>query len=112
MMRLWTNSYARSAAVLVTASAVVSTMVHTGVIAAWIWSTLPAPGMPPNSVSNRVYYIPPPDKVVGNRPVREAVHYVDLASAGAGTGDGLRKVGNAAPITGDEKIGRALVDTV
>jgi hypothetical protein len=107
MMRLWTNSYAKSAAALVAASAVVSAVVHTGVIAAWIWVTLPADGLPTNSVSNRVYYIPPPDRVVGNRPVREAVHYVDLAGRGAGSGDGERQTGDAPPVIGDERIGRA-----
>ncbi len=114
MLRLWKNSYAKSAVVLLGTSAVLSTVVHTGVIAAWIWATLPAPGLPANSVSNRVYYIPPPDRSVGNRPVREAVRYVDLAATGVGQGDGdgQRKAGNAHPITGDERVGHAATDSV
>jgi hypothetical protein len=111
MMRLWTNSYAKSAAALVGISAIVSTMVHTGVIAAWIYATMPGEGLPSNSVSNRVYYIPPPDRSIGSRPVRETVRYVDMAAQGAGSGDGERKAGNAPPVVGDERLGRELVDS-
>jgi hypothetical protein len=107
MMRLWTNSYAKSAVALVGASAALSVLVHTGVIAAWVYATMPAAGLPPNSVSNRVYYIPPPDRAIGARPVREVVRYVDLSRPGAGDGDGERKAGDAPPVIGDEKIGRA-----
>ena len=114
MMRLWVNSYARSALAAAVASGVLSTLVHTGVIAAWIYATLPADGLPPLSVANRVYYIPPPDRVVGSRPVREVVHYIDATRPGLGLGDGPRSFGDAAPVaTPTETIGRAPVaDTV
>jgi protein TonB len=112
MMRLWVNSYAKSAAALVLASAVLSTVVHTGVIAAWIYATLPDPGMPSNSVANRVYFIPPPDRSPGQRAHREVIHYVDLNRPGVGSGDGPRTVGEMRPALADETIGPARKESV
>lgn len=114
MMRLWVNSYTKSAAAAVVTSAVLSTLVHTGVIAAWIYATLPIDGLPRLSVSNRVYYIPPPDRAPGNRPVQEVVHYIDLTNPGLGFGDGPRSIGDATPRSRtleSDVVGRAAVDS-
>ena len=112
MMRLWLNSYARRALALAVISGAVSIFVHAGVIAAWIYATLPDAGVPLESIANHVYFIPPPDRAPGQRAVRETVHYIDLSRLGQGTGDGPRMAGEARPLTVDESIGRANADSV
>jgi protein TonB len=112
MMRLWLNSYTKSAVGIAVLSSAISVGVHTGVIAAWIYATLPAPGVPENSISDRVYYEPPPDRVPGHRPVGEVVHYVDLSQVGPAIGDGPRTMGEARPVSANEGIGRATDDSV
>ena len=105
-MRLWVNSYARSAVGLAIFSAAVSVGVHTGLIAAWIYATLPDAGVPSTSIANRVYFIPPPDRAPGGRPAGEVVHYVGLSGPGLGSGDGPRMMGNARLVTADESMSR------
>ena len=112
MMRLWVNSHAKSAVGIAVLSSAISICVHTGVIAAWIYATLPGPGVPENSISDRVYYEPPPDRVPGNRPVGEVVHYVDLSQVGPAIGDGPRMMGDARPVSANESVGRAAEDSV
>lgn len=96
---------------LALASGALSMLVHTGLIAAWVYATRPADGLPPLSVSNRVYFIPPPDRTPGSRPIGEVVHYIDLARAGPGFGDGPRSTGDAPPVLASETVGRAPVDS-
>ena len=108
-MRLWVNSYAKSAVGIAAVSAVVSIFVHAGVIAAWIYATLPDPGVPPTSIADRVYYIPPPDRAPGQLPVREMVHYVALAREPTGVRDGPRMMRDARPVATDAH--RALADS-
>lgn len=106
-MRLWVNSYAKSAVGIAALSAVVSILVHAGVIAAWIYATLPEPGVPSTSIADRVYYIPPQDRAPGQLPVREIVHYVALAQEATGIGDGPRMMGDARPVVPDAHPARA-----
>ena len=99
---VWTNTKR-----LLLASAVISLVTHVGLITAWVVSTLPAPGtMPENSIANRVFFIPPPDRVATNVGTHEAVHYIQLAQPGLGTGEGPRMMGEARPTTADQTVGQ------
>jgi hypothetical protein len=110
MMRLWAASYARSAPVAT--SATLSVVVHAVVIAAWVFATLPPSDMPGDSLANRIYFIPPPDRVPGQPGLRETVHYVDLDKLGPGIGDGPSTIGDARPTATTRTIGRAAADSV
>lgn len=111
MMRLWADSYAKTAPAM--PSAVLSVVVHAAVIAGWVVSTLPAAGVEIESFANRVYYIPPPDRMPSQPGSREAVHYVKLAPLGPGIGDGPHTVGDARPTMElDKSIGDRAKDTV
>jgi len=108
MMRLWANSYAKATPVMT--SATLSVVAHTLIIGAWVVATLPAPELPSDSFANRTYpkYQPPPDRSPGSAGSRETVHYIDLASReGLGSGDGGRTMGDEAPHTLSQVIGRA-----
>lgn len=109
MMRLWVQSYARqtSIAPVVTLSA----GVHAAIIMAWVGATMPAANVSLESIANRVYYIPPPDKLPGGR-THEVVHYVSVGVDGVGPGAGPRVTGDARPITPDEATGLGQRDTV
>jgi hypothetical protein len=104
MMRLWVNSHLKPAPVMT--SATLSVVAHSVVIAAWIFATMPPEDMPTTSFANRTYYIPPPDRISGQRGTRETVHYVDVKE-GPGTGDGPRTLGDERPVLVDETVGRA-----
>ena len=112
MMRLWVNSYARSAVGLAVLSATISVCVHTGVIAAWIYATMPDTNVPSNSIANRVYFIPPRDRAPGQQAVREAIHYIDLTRLPAMSGDGPRMMGDMRPAADNETIATTIPDSV
>lgn len=92
MMRLWLDSYTRptpagSGAVIVAASV----GLHALLIVAAIVGTAPAPGATEDSqfaLANRVYYIPPPDRVALQGAARETIHYIALSPVGLGSGFG------------------------
>lgn len=109
MMRLWVQSYARKQSVAPTVT--LSVAAHAILIAAWVVGTMPAANVPPNSLFNRIFYIPPPDKVPGSGPRREVVRYLTLGPEGPGDGVGKRTMGEARPATADETVGRARIDT-
>lgn len=110
MMRLWVNSYSRSAPVAT--SATLSLVAHAAIIAAWVIATLPATDMPADSIANHVVYIPPPDRQPRERSSGPAVRYVALAPDGLGTGMGVRTMGDARPVTADETVGNKARDSV
>ena len=111
MMRLWFESYAKSGPAV--SSAVLSVATHVVLIAGWVAATLPADNVPDDSIANRVYFMPPPDRHGGQQGIRERVKYVDLTRPGPGMGDGPRTVGDAAPpVQPNETVGRAAADTV
>jgi len=113
MMRLWFLSYVRRASVL--PEATFSSIAHVVVIALWVIATLPSSQVAEDSISNRLFYIPPPDKVPGGpAAVHEVVHFVSLAGKGLGdeAGQGPRAQGNAQPSPADKNTGRAERDTV
>ncbi|HEY9229120.1 MAG TPA: energy transducer TonB [Gemmatimonadaceae bacterium] len=106
MMRLWVQSYAKNPSVAPVG--VMSAAAHAVLIAAWVYSTMPDANVPKDSLANRVFYIPPPDKVPGPRVVHEVVRYVDtnLEGPGAGEGGSARMMGDARPAPSDESIGK------
>ncbi len=110
MMRLWVESHTKSTPVIT--SAMLSVAAHLVVIAACVYGTLPPANLAVKGIENRPYFIPPPDRVPGQRPTRESVRYVDLALQGPGSGDGPRLMGNARATTLDQTVGRANADTV
>ena len=60
MMRLWMLSYARPRPVR--NAVVLSLVAHTLIIASWVEATRPLDSMPDESIANRLYYLPPPDR--------------------------------------------------
>jgi hypothetical protein len=76
MMRLWMTSYARPTAS--SHAGAISVIAHAVVIGAWVSGTLPSATMPRESLANRVYYIPPPDRPSSPRGTNETVRYFSL----------------------------------
>src|SRR6185369_17238978 len=104
MMRSW---FSKNAKTIVTASAVVSVVVHVVVITGWVVGTLPEPSLPPTSISNHIFYIPAPDRVPTQPGSREAIRYVKVESPGLGSGEGPRMMGETRPTAvADETIGK------
>jgi hypothetical protein len=111
MMRLWEDSYTKTTPVF--AIGALSVVVHTVIIAAWVFATLPAENMPNDSLANRTYaqFQPPPDRTPGQRGQQERVHYLDLLKEGPGMGDGIRTFGDERPVTIHQTVGRAAADS-
>lgn len=109
MMRLWVNSYARTSPVA--SSAMLSVIVHTILVTAWVIGTLPATGLPADTIANRPIFLPPPDRTPAQQGSKAAVHYVDLARPGPGTGDGPRMMGDARPTVDDRTLGNQAKDS-
>jgi len=113
MMRLWFQSYVRRSSTL--PETTFSSVFHIVVIALWVIATLPSSQVAENSISNRLVYIPPPDKVPGGpAAVHEVVHFVAFTGKGLGdeAGQGPRSQGNAQPSLADKNTGRVERDTV
>jgi hypothetical protein len=110
MMRLWGTSYARPTPVLT--SATLSLVVHAVIIGTWIITTQPAPGVPPESLANHPFFVPPPDRSPTQSGSHEAVQYVTLAPEGLGSGEGPRMMGEARPIASDETAAKKGTDSV
>ena len=104
-MRSWLYKNAKS--VLAT-SAAISLVTHGALITGWVMGTLPEAGLPSHSIANRVFYIPPPDRVPGQAGQRERVHYIKTDLFGLGTGEGNREMGNERPTSMDETIGHEI----
>lgn len=113
MMRLWVESYAKHDSFAAKASVGFgSAATHAVIIALWIVGTLPPPSMPQNGTINRPVYIPPPDRVPGQRAT-ERISYVTL-QGGTGLGDGAtaKGFGEGRPVSSDERVGTPLRDSV
>jgi outer membrane biosynthesis protein TonB len=108
MMRSWVVRNAKS---IVIGSATISIVTHIAVITGWVIGTLPDPILPEGSIANRVFYIPPPDRVATQHASRERVQYITLNQFGAGTGEGPRQAGNDATTSLDETIGHEMPAT-
>jgi hypothetical protein len=109
MLRLWADSYSKTTPIGIVAT--VSILAHALLIGASVIATLPAVGVPEESIANRVYYIPPPDRASGQRGSRETVRYVDIALSGPGVGDGPSTIGNDRPLQLSRAVGKATKDT-
>ena len=97
MMRLWVQSYARQTSIA--PEVTLSAAVHAVIVVLWVVATMPAANVAPESIANRVYYVPPPDKLPGGGGPHEVVHYVSVGVNGLGEGAGPRVMGNARPVT-------------
>jgi TonB family protein len=75
MMRLWVESYAAKTTAAST-SAFLSTVTHAVLIGLSVIGTQKAVGVPENSLANRVYYLPPPDRVPGQQARQERVQWI------------------------------------
>ena len=95
-MRLWTTSYARRERANV--ASVVSVAAHAILVGVWIAATLPSATLPSDGLTNRLYYIPPPDKPPPSRASREKVRYVTLDD-GRGRGPGPAAIDARKPFT-------------
>lgn len=79
------TSYARRERA--TAAGFASSAVHALVIGVWIAGTLPVASLARDGLTNRLYYIPPPNKPPPSRETRETVRYITLDNrSGQGTG--------------------------
>lgn len=104
-MRPWISKTAKT---LVVSSVVISVVTHATLITGWVLGTLPEPGLPPSSIANRVFYIPPPDRLPAQAGSHERVRYIKLDAEGLGTGEGTRQMGNERPTTTDETLGHEI----
>ncbi len=108
-MRSW---FVKNAKTVVMTSAALSLVMHTVVITGWVFGTMPQPGLSTSSIANKVFYIPPPDRVPGQAGSRERVTYIKADLNGLGTGEGTRQTGNERPTSTDETIGHEIKATV
>lgn len=111
MMRLWTTSYARRERS--NAAGIVSTAVHAIVFGVWVLATLPTSSLPADGLTNRLYYIPPPNKPPPSRESRESVRYITLDD-GTGRGPGQPSIDAAKAFTPSQaavEAGGARVDS-
>jgi TonB family protein len=114
MMRLWVESYARSAPA--SPSAVVSIVTHAVLIGAAVVSTNRPATVDPDWIENRAYYLPPPNRAPTQAGSSETIRYVELAPEGLGSGFGEPSVGTelatpheSTPSLGD--LGRDLTNS-
>src|SRR5438874_1611439 len=105
MMRSWLYRGARTIVVI---RLLVRVWTHAAVIAAWVLGTMPSPELSDNSIANKVFYIPPPDRRANEGGSSEQVHYVKVDVPGLGTGEGPRMMGEARPTSMDETVGKTL----
>jgi TonB family protein len=96
MMRLWKTSYARP--VSTGKAGIASVVTHAVLIAAWVGVTLPEASLPPDGLSNRVYYMPPPNKPRVPPVPHEVVRFVTL-TPGLGLGAGPSDIDATRPST-------------
>jgi TonB family protein len=96
MMRLWTTSYSRRERA--GAAGAASTAIHVLLIGVWVVATLPSASLPTDALTNRLYYIPPPNKPPPSRESREVVHYVALDDA-LGRGPAAPSIDASKPFT-------------
>jgi protein TonB len=74
-----------------------SIVAHTLLIAASVIGTLPVASLAADSIANRIFYIPPPNKPPAVAGSVEVIHYVNVAQ-GIGVGPGPEVVDASKPI--------------
>jgi TonB family protein len=104
MMRLWVESYAAKTTAAST-SAFLSTATHAVLIGLSVLGTQKAVGVPEDSLANRVYYLPPPDRVPSQHGRQERVQWIAV-------GVPTNPIGQFADVaTGRDELGKhAAVD--
>src|SRR5688572_5790530 len=75
MMRPWVQSYATKTTAAST-SAFLSTVTHAVLIGLSVIGTQKAAGVPEDSLANRVYYLPPPDRAPSQQARQERVQWL------------------------------------
>ena len=90
MLRLWKETHARTGGV--SQSAVISIVTHAVLIIGAVGTTQKAPGVPEESIANRVYFIPPPDRTPGQSGSHEMLRYIAIAPEGIGAGLGTPEI--------------------
>jgi protein TonB len=85
-MRLWLHSY--TSATTVAPSAMLSVAAHVVLIGAAVYGTGVESRQLVEEISQRIYYLPPPDRMPASEAIAEQIQYVD--------------VGNGARIRGEE----------
>jgi protein TonB len=106
MMRLWRESYMKPAMFLLAGSAGFSLAVHMGLISLAVFRTRPPAELPSDGIANRVYYIPPPDRVRSAAPAGETIRYIALAPSGIGIGLGKAIQDATKPVIADASPAR------
>jgi hypothetical protein len=100
MLTVWKTSYSRPQRL---ANAVLlSGATHAALIALWVMTTLPPATMDRDSVANRLFYIPPPDRAPRVHGSTETIHYLKLGD-GFGMGPGMRSVDENTSFTKPEQ---------
>ncbi len=103
MMRLWVESYAAKTTAAST-SALLSTVTHAVLIGLSVAGTQKAPGVPEESIANRVYYLPPPDRVANQQGRQERIQWMAI-------GVPTNPVGQFADVrTGRSELGKPAAD--
>lgn len=90
MMRPWVESYAKSTGASLSTGAAISFVTHVALIAAAVVGTTRPAAIADHTgwIANRVYFIPPPNRIAGQAGSRETIRYVELAPEGPGAGLG------------------------
>jgi TonB family protein len=79
MMRPWVESYSAKTAAAST-SAVLSTVTHAVLIGLSVIATQKEPGVPDDSIANRVFYLPPPDRVPSQPARQERIQWMVIGA--------------------------------
>lgn len=113
MMRFWFQSYVVRATLY--GAAIVSLLVHSALITAWVLGTMPAPNVAPTSIANHVFYIAPPDRspTAPGGGLGKTLKYIGGGGEGlaVGVGDGARAAGFAKPQPVSPTLGHDEVDS-
>jgi TonB family protein len=103
MMRLWVESYAAKSTAGST-SVFLSTVTHAVLIGLSVLGTQKAAGVPEDSLANRVYYLPPPDRVPNQHARQERVQWIAV-------GVPTNPIGQFADVpTGRSELGKRAAD--
>lgn len=113
MMRIWLHTSTKSAAL--GPSGAVSVLAHAALLGGAIYGTGRASRALEESVAERIYYLPPPDRAPGDRPVAQRVRYVapgagDMREAASPTGRGAAGARGRAATHEDEHPGTDATD--
>ncbi|HEY4305859.1 MAG TPA: energy transducer TonB [Gemmatimonadaceae bacterium] len=112
MLTVWKVSYSRPQRLA--NAGMFSSATHVVIIALWVIGTLPPATMAHDSVANRLYYIPPPDRAPQVHGSTESIHYLKLVD-GLGAGPGKMTIDENTAFTNPERsnqAGKSAPDTV